>query len=108
MNRIFFLIILLSMFACSTQRKLSKYYVGKSILELQKELGAPKSSFDRAEGKVYVFEKKEELHSTEISQAKLTLDPIVTPPVFKTERYYVTVKNEVVTKIELENEYERK
>ena len=107
MKRIFALFVLISVLACSPQRKLSRQYVGKAFSEIQAEWGQPKTVFDRAEGKIYVFEKIEELKSTEISQAKLTLDPMVTPKVTKTERYYVTVKDNVVTKIELENEYER-
>ena len=95
------------MLACSPQRKLSRQYIGKTISEIQKELGQPKTILDQADEKVYIFEKTEQLKSTEINQAKLTLDPMVTPKVIKTERYYVTVKDEVVTKIKLENEYER-
>lgn len=99
--------VLLTMFACSMQRKLSRQYIGKDISEIEAELGQPKTVLDRDDGKVYVFEKTEELHSTEISQAKMTLDPMVTPKVLKTERYYITVVNDVVTKVEIENEYER-
>jgi len=107
MKRIFTLLILITLLACSAQRRLSREFIGKNISEIEAKLGQPKTVFERAEGKVYVFEKTEELHSTEINQAKLTLDPMVTPKVTKTERYYVTVKNDVVTKIERENEYER-
>ncbi|HPF51403.1 MAG TPA: hypothetical protein PK335_07495 [Draconibacterium sp.] len=107
MKRVLTLLILLTMLACSPQRTLSRHYVGKNISEIQAELGEPKSILDHADEKVYVFEKIEELRGTEIHQAKLTLDPIVTPKVTKTERFYVTVKNDVVTKIKLENEYER-
>jgi len=107
MKRIFTFIILLSILACSPQRKLSRQYIGKTVSEIKKELGQPKTILEQADGEVYVFEKIEELKSTEIGQAKLTLDPIVTPKVTKTERYYVTVKDNVVTKIKLENEYER-
>lgn len=107
MKRFFIFLILLAIISCSSQRKITRQFVGKSIAEVEAQLGQPKTVFDRAEGKVYVFEKTEELRSTEINQAKLTLDPMVTPSVTKTERYYVTVKNDVVTKIELENEYER-
>ena len=107
MKQLYIFLILLTMLACSPQRKLNRTYLGKSIAEIQTELGEPKTVFDRADGKVYIFEEVEELRSTEISQAKLTLDPMVTPRVTKTARYYVTVKNELVTKIELENDYER-
>jgi len=107
MKRVFTLLIFLTVLACSPQRKLSRHYVGKNISEIQAELGEPKSILDHADEKVYVFEKTEELQGTEIHQAKLTLDPIVTPKVTKTERYYITVKNDMVTKIKLENEYER-
>ena len=108
MKRFLVFTILLIMFACTPQKQLSRQYVGKNISELQKELGTPKTILERDGEKVYIFEKSTELQSTEISQAKLTLDPMVTPKVTKTERYYVTVKNETVTKIKLEKEYERR
>ena len=54
-----------------------------------------------------LFEKIEMLKSTEISQHKLTLDPMVTPKVKKTSHYTVTVVDGVITKIELEEQYER-
>ena len=108
MYRLLFVIFLLGMIACSPQRKLQRSYVGKSLHTLEAEFGKAKAVLDKEEGKVYVFEKTEELKSTEISQAKLTLDPMITPKVTKTERYYATVKDGVVTAIELEKEYERK
>lgn len=93
--------------ACSGPKKLHKTYVGKPVSELQAKFGKPVTVFDQKDGKMYVFEKTEELESTEISQGKLTLDPIVTPKVVKTERYYATVKDGVVVKIKMEEEYER-
>lgn len=107
MYRFILLIILVITLACSTQKKLERSYVGKSISQVEKDFGKAKSVLDRSEGKVYVFEKTEALPSTEIGQAKVTLDPMVSPEVTKTERFYVTVKNGEVIKIEQENEYER-
>lgn len=108
MYRLLIVIFLLGIMACSSQKKLQRSYVGKSLTTLETEFGEPKTILDKEEGKVYVFEKTVELRSTEIKQAKLTLDPMITPKVTKTERYYATVKNGVVTAIELEKEYERK
>jgi len=94
--------------SCSTQKQIQKSYNGQSINELQEELGKPKTVLDQENGsKVYIFEKETKLRSTEISQAKLTLDPMVSPSVLKTERYYVTVKDGLITKIKFEEEYER-
>jgi len=107
MNRILILIFLFLTLACGTQKKLQRSYIGKTIAQVEQDFGKAKTVIERAEGKVYIFEQTEELNSTEISQAKLTLDPMVTPHVTKTERYYVTVKNGKVIKIEQENEYER-
>jgi len=56
---------------------------------------------------VLVYEIVKELRSTEIMQAKLTLDPIYSPKVDKTERYYFTVKQGIITKTKLEEVYER-
>jgi len=95
------------MWACGTQKKLQRSYVGQPISKVEQDYGKAKTVIDRSEGKVYIFEQTEELKSTEISQAKLTLDPMVTPNVTKTERLYVTVKDGKVVKIEQENEYER-
>ncbi len=107
MRKLVAVMVLLTMFACSAQRKLSRQFIGKNISEIEAELGEAKTVFERGDEKVYVFEKTAELRSTEINQAKLTLDPMVTPKVIKTERYFVTVQNDRVTKIETENDYER-
>jgi hypothetical protein len=56
---------------------------------------------------VYIYEKTEELRSMEISQGRLALDPIVTPRVNKTERFYFTVKKGIIIKTRFEEEYER-
>lgn len=107
MYRIFIALFLFFFVACGTQRRLQRSYIGKSISQVEKDFGKAQTILERNDGTVYIFEKTEELKSTEISQAKLTLDPMVTPRVTKTARYYVTVKNGKVVKIEQENEYER-
>ncbi len=107
MYRIFIVIFLFLMLACGTQKKLQRSYVGKPITQFEQDFGKAVTVIERTEGEVYIFEQTEELSSTEISQAKLTLDPMVTPNVTKTERYYVTVKDGKIVKIEQENEYER-
>ncbi len=108
MYRLLIVIFLLGIMACSPQRKLQRSYVGQPLNTLEAEFGKAKTVLDKEGGKVYIFEKVEILRSAEISQAKLTLDPMITPKVTKTERYYATVKNGVVTAIEFEKEYERK
>ncbi|MCK3684344.1 hypothetical protein [Maribellus sp. YY47] len=107
MHRFLLLLILVAAMACSPQKKIQRSYVGKPITALLKEMGDPQQVFDNETGKVYIFEKQKALKGTEISQGRLALDPIVTPKVQKTERYYVTVKEGVIVKIKLENEYER-
>ena len=109
-TRIYKILLFASFFAaiaCSQQKKLTRTYTGKPISVLEEEFGKPKTIFDRGDEKVYVFEKTEELRSTEISQAKLTLDPMVSPMVKKTERFYFTVKDGIIVKSKLELEYER-
>jgi len=107
MYRFLLLLFLVVVLACSPQNRIQRSYVGKPIISLQEELGKPQNVFENEDGKVYIFEKQKDLKGTEISQGRLALDPIVTPKVQKTERYYVTVKDSVIVKIKLENEYER-
>jgi len=104
---LFLAILLLITISCGTQRQLQKAFVGKRVTEVAEKFGAPISVIDKDDEKIYIFEKEEELRRTEIDQGKLTLDPIVTPKVVKTNRYYFTVKEGVVTKARMEEEYER-
>jgi hypothetical protein len=107
MYRIFIFILLIVTVSCSPQRALQKAYIGKPQSILTEKFGKPKTILDRGDEKVYVYETITELKSTEISQAKLTLDPMVSPMVEKTERYYFTVKEDKIIKVKLEEEYER-
>ena len=107
MYRLLFVIFLLGVIACSTQKKLQRTYIGKHVSAMEAEFGKPKTILKKEEETVYVFEKTAELKSTEIHQAKLTLDPMVTPKVTKTERYYFTVRDNMITDVKLENDYMR-
>ena len=107
MYKYLLLFIIVLSISCSTQKRIKKTFIGEPIAMLQDELGKPKTVLDQKEAKVYIFEKTVELRSTEISQAKLTLDPMISPMVKKFERYYVTVKDEIITNIRFEEEYER-
>ncbi|MFV0592062.1 MAG: hypothetical protein ACK5M7_11815 [Draconibacterium sp.] len=107
MYRFLLLLVLFAAMACSPQKRIQRSYIGKPIDALSEELGPPTQVFDNESGKVYIFEKQKDLEGTEISQGKLTLDPIVTPKVQKTERYYVTVQDGVIVKFKFENDYER-
>jgi hypothetical protein len=104
---IFIVVILFFTLSCSVQRQLSKAYVGKPASVLKAKFGFPETVLERDGEKVYVFEEIEHLKSTEISQAKLTLDPMISPSVQKTTRYYFTVKDNKIVKAKLEEEYER-
>lgn len=108
MKRLLLIVLVLFVFSCSSQKKLQKSYIGKPISAIEAELGKAKTVFEKENEKEYVFEKVEYLKSTEISQHKLTLDPMVTPRAIKTSRYYVTVVDEMITKVKIEEEYERK
>ena len=107
MRQLLLYLLLLFFISCGTQRQLSKFYVGKTVIELNEQFGDSKTVFDQGEEKVYVYEKIKNLKSTEISQGKLTLDPIVSPMAQKTERYYFNVKNGKVVRAKIEEEYER-
>jgi hypothetical protein len=107
MKALLFIVAVVVMVSCSPQRSLQKTYVGKPLSALESELGKPHTVFNKESGDIYIFEKIEMLKSTEISQHKLTLDPMVTPKVKKTSHYTVTVVDGVITKIELKEQYER-
>jgi len=107
MYRIFIIILFIITVSCSPQRSLQKTYIGKPQSVLADKFGKPKTVLELEDEKVYVYEIIEELKSTEISQAKLTLDPMISPMVEKTERYYFTVKEEKIVKVKMEVEYER-
>ncbi|QIA07455.1 hypothetical protein [Draconibacterium halophilum] len=107
MRALLFIVALVVMVSCGSQRMLQKTYIGKPLSAMEKELGEAKTVFNKKSGDVYIFEKVEMLKSTEISQHKLTLDPMVTPQVRKTSHYKVTVVDDVITKVELEEIYER-
>ena len=101
------LLILFLLTSCGIQRQLQKAFVGEPVSAFGEEFGAPKTVIEKEQEKIYVFEKEKKLNSTEIDQGKLTLDPMVTPKVLKTERYIFTVKNGEVVKARYEEEYER-
>jgi hypothetical protein len=93
--------------ACSTQKQLNKSFNGKHVSVAEKQFGQPVTIIEHQADSIYVFERKEELNSTEISQGRMTLDPMVTPRVHKTERYYFTVRNGTIKESRFEEEYER-
>ncbi len=107
MNRIFILAIIILIVSCSPLRSLQKTYVGKPQSVLSAKFGNPKTVFDHKNEKIYVYEIVKELKSTQINQGKLTMDPMVSPVVVKTERYYFTVKDEKIIKVQVEDEYQR-
>ena len=104
---IMFSTVLFMLAACGTQRQLKKAFVGEPVTVLHQQFGQPKTVIDKDQEKIYIFEKEKKLESTEINQGRLTLDPIVTPGVLKTERYWFTVKDGIVTKARYDEEYER-
>lgn len=107
MYRIFLVIILFVAVACSGPKRIQKSLIGKNISEVPPEWGKAKTVFEKNNEKVYVFEKIKYLKGTEIGQHKVTLDPIVSPKVKKTERYLVSVKDGKIAGVEVENDYQR-
>ncbi len=107
MYRLFFIVLLLFAVGCSSQRKLQHTYIGKPQKELESKFGFPKTILDQDDEKVYVYEIIKDLKSTEINQGRLSLDPMISPMVQKTERYYFSVKDGKITDVKLEEEYER-
>ena len=107
MYRILLVLLLFIATSCGINRQLYKSFSGKPISIANEKFGQPKTVIDKNGEKVYVFELTKKLESTEISQGKLTLDPIVTPQVNKIERYYFTVKDGVIVKTNYEEVYVR-
>ena len=107
MHRILLILLVFTVVSCGLNRQLYKSFSGKPISAANQKFGQPKSVIDQNGEKVYVYEVTKNLESTEISQGKLTLDPIITPKVKKTERYYFTVKDGVIVKTKFEEEYKR-
>jgi hypothetical protein len=108
MYKIFiFMLLIVFTVACGTQKQLNKSFNGKPVSVAEQQFGRPVTVIDRQADSVYVFERKEELKSTEISQGKLALDPMVTPGVHKTERFYFTVVKGRIVESRFEEEYER-
>ena len=100
-------ILLIALVSCGVQKSLQKAYVGKPVTVLSEKFGKPKTILERENEKVYVYEIVNQLKSATINQGKLSLDPMVSPMVEKTERYYFTVKDEKIVKAHLEEEYQR-
>ena len=107
MRVLLFIVVLAFLGSCSSQRNLQKSYIGKPLSSLESKLGKPKTVFNKESSDISIFEKVEFLKSTEISQHKLTLDPMVTPQVKKTSRYIVTSVDGTIKKVEVEELYER-
>jgi hypothetical protein len=104
---IYLLLVFFLLVSCGTQQQLKKSFTGKPSSVLEPRFGQPVTIIETAGDSVYIFEKTEELSSTEINRGRLTLDPMVTPKVNKTERFYFTVKNGLIVKTRFEEEYER-
>lgn len=107
MNRLLLIVLFFIAVSCGINRQLFKSFSGKPISVANEKFGKPKTVIDKNGEKVYIYEVTRKLESTEISQGKLTLDPMITPKVNKTERYYFTVKDSVIVKTKYEEEYKR-
>ncbi|WP_372950381.1 hypothetical protein [Mariniphaga sp.] len=104
---IFIFLVFIGLVSCGTQQQLKKSFTGKPSSVLEPRFGQPVTIIETAGDSVYIFENTEELGSTEINQGRLALDPMVSPKVNKTERFYFTVKNGLIIKTRFEEEYER-
>ena len=103
----FFSVSILLLSSCGTQNQLKKTWMNQPELKLREAFGSPTTIIDRNSEKVFIFEKTEELESTEINQGKLTLDPVITPKVLKTERYIFTISEGIIIRTNFEENYER-
>lgn len=108
MKRLFIVLLAVFAFACGPEKSLQKKYVGENVSAMEMEFGKPTAVFNNGNSYTYMFEKVTDLKSTEISQHKITLDPMVSPEVIKTQNCTVTVVDGIIKKIVLDEEYERK
>ncbi len=102
-----FLGIIFLLSSCGTQNQLNRAWMNQPETKLQESFGSPTRIIEGDNDKVFIFEKNEELRSTEINQGKLSLDPMISPKVLKTERYIFTIREGIIIKTNFEEEYER-
>ena len=108
MKKNFILIIpALFIFSCSMNSALQKSFTGKETSVLEEHFGRPTTVLPRSADSLLIFERKNDLEGTDISQGKLTLDPIHSPKVTKIERYYFTVQKGKITGTRYEKFYEK-
>ena len=107
MYRLLFIALLFFVSGCNSYHKLQHTYVGNPQEMLESKFGYPKIILEQGDEKVYVYEIIKDLKSTEINQGRLSLDPIISPMVQKTERYYFYVKDSIITDVKLDEEYDR-
>ena len=107
MYRLLFFVLIFLAVSCGSQHRVQRAYIGKPQKSLESKFGYPKTILDQGAGKVYVYEIIKDLKSAEINQGRLSLDPMISPMVQKTEQYYFYVKDSVITNVKLEEEHER-
>ena len=101
------LISIAFLFSCTPQSKINKLK-GHSLTFMLNELGKPDKILPGKSDTTYIYEKKKILRSTEINKAVLTLDPMVTPMVHKTDTYSFTIKDGFVVDAKHEIKYDKK
>lgn len=101
------LILILFIYSCGIQNSVKKSFRGKPVSTAEKQLGEPIKILAADGDSIYVFEKTSELQSTKISQGRFSHTPIITPKVKKTERFYFSVKNGLIYKTLVKEEYNR-
>ncbi len=104
---IYFILLVVLIAGCGVQSRINKMK-GHTVSSMLQELGKPTTIIPRASDSVYVYEIKKELASTEINKGALTLDPMVTPTVEKTDKYIFVVKSGYVVETRHEKTYIRK
>ncbi len=93
--------------SCSTQKRLSRNYVGKDVSVLKEQFGNPSQIKTNGDTKILIFEEYKEIKPTVINQGKPTLDPIVSPGTTRRSRYYFTVKKGKIVTVDYEEDYSR-
>jgi hypothetical protein len=107
MRKLFFFLMLLILAGCSTTGKLKKF-AGQPVENIQTKFGKPTTVMPIKDGFLYIYETTTKLTSTEISKGQITLDPMVSPAVTKTEKIIFTVRNGIVEKTQKEIGYSRR
>jgi hypothetical protein len=106
--KIFFFAVVINLFGCSVESKLSSRYKGKNEGYLIENMGKPVTVYRDKGKKVDVYEKKTMLRTTPISTGGFKYDRFDSPKAIKIETFKFSINSSgIVEKVEYDYRYER-